>query len=222
MDIHAPIRAFLQQQSIVFLSPSGSGAGMRALRAPPSPGASAFAKASADMPRPPLPEGEGIIKAGVVPFLRDPLRFYLMKPVARHAGLPPPEFQICKGTRMMKIGGQWQDIVSSPAAGMEIESLAETALREGIEELGLTLENIRRLFDLGAYTFVSAKTGREKRMWLFAAEMASEEFSGEAADTTAGRGWLSFKEFMAAGRNDNKPILMDINNKLNNCSVYRP
>ncbi|MDE3061179.1 MAG: hypothetical protein KGJ06_09220, partial [Pseudomonadota bacterium] len=101
MDIHASIRAFLQQQSIA-----------------------------------PVRERELITKAGVVPFLRDPLRFYLMKPVARHKDLPPPKFQIGKGTRMMRVGGEWQDIDVSVPAGAETEHLAETALREGIEELG--------------------------------------------------------------------------------------
>lgn len=179
MDIHAPIRAFLQQQSM----------------------------ASAR-------EKELITKAGVVPFLRNPLRFYLMKPVARHADMPPPQFQIGKGTRMMKMGGVWQDIVSAPPAGAEMETLAETALREGIEELGLVLENIRRLFDMGAYDFFSAATAKRKVMWLFAAEMASEEFPGEAAASTAERGWLAFQECLAVARPDHRPILKDIQEKL--------
>lgn len=182
MDIHAPIRAFLQQQSIKDLS---------------------VAK-----------EEELITKAGIVPFLRHPLRFYLMKPVARHTNLPAPKFQIGKGTRMMKAGGVWKDIFSPPPAHAEMETLAETALREGIEELGLTLENIRRLFSLGPYVFASARTGKKKQMWLFAAEMASEEFSHEVAATTAARVWMDMEEFGIVGRKDHLYILEDIAAKL--------
>ncbi len=54
----------------------------------------------------PLREGRrGILndnftKAGVVPFLRNPYRYYLMKPVAKNLAMEPPKFQLCKGTRM--------------------------------------------------------------------------------------------------------------------------
>ena len=75
------------------------------------------------------------IKAGIVPFLREPYRFYLMKPVARHQALGAPKFQICKGTRMMKTAGGWTDMMAHGGKAMA-ESLAATALREGIEELG--------------------------------------------------------------------------------------
>lgn len=182
MDIHALIRAFLQQQSIKKLS---------------------------------SPKEERIVlKAGIVPFLRNPLRFYLMKPVAQHTGLPPPKFQICKGTRMMKVGGIWQDIASPPATTVEMESLEETALREGIEELGLVPGNILKLFDLGAYAFASTKSGHEKQMYLFAAEMASEDFSNDVAATTAARVWLELEEFAIVGRDDHLYILNDIAAKL--------
>jgi hypothetical protein len=184
MDIHALIQKFLQQQSNL----------------------------------PPTVGGEGVTKAGVVPFVRDPYRFYLMKPVAKQQNLGAPKFQLCKGTRMMKVDGVWQDITPSltlpPTGGGEIETLAQTALREGIEELGLILENIGRLFDMGAYDFSSATTGKGKTMWLFAAEMKSEEFSPEVAPTTADRGWLTLEEFNMVGREDHRYILEDIEKKL--------
>ena len=95
-----------------------------------------------------------------------------------------------------------------------MESLAETALREGIEELGLRLKNIKQLLDVGPYRFSSATTGKSKEMWLFAAEMASGDFSADVAPTTAERVWLSLEEFDIAGREDHRYILRDIESKL--------
>jgi hypothetical protein len=158
--------------------------------------------------------GDAIIKAGVVPFLRHPYRYYLMKPVAKNAGLDAPKFQLCKGTRMHRLpDGTWQDMQDGKDGEIK-ETLAETALREGIEELGLELEHIQQLFDMGPYDFSSASTGRAKKMWLFAAEMRLEHFSAEVAATTAERGWLGLDEFSVAGREDHRYILRDIERKL--------
>lgn len=95
-----------------------------------------------------------------------------------------------------------------------VEFLAVTALREGIEELGLKLENIKQLYDVGAYDFSSATSGNAKQMWLFAAEMSADDFSDDVADSTAGCGWLSLAEFDVAGREDHRYILRDIEKKL--------
>lgn len=182
MDIHAAIRAFLQQHET-------------------------------------LPhEGEGdFTKSGVVPFLRAPMRYYLMKPRARIPELEAPPFQLCKGTRMYFAPGiGWRDMQDA-APRENMETLAETALREGIEELGLKLENIARVIDMGPYDFSSATTGKPKRMWLFAAEMKSaDDFLPErdVALTTAARGWLTLAEFAVAGREDHRYILQDMENRL--------
>lgn len=187
MEIHARIQNFLQQHSVVSLV---SGA----------------------------PAAEQYTKAGIVPFMRDPYRYYLMKPAARHQDLSPPEFQLCKGTRMHRLpDGNWRDMHTGEARGHHQETLVQTALREGIEELGIRLENIQLLFELGSYDFASARTGKSKQMWLFAAEMLSEDDflpPHQIEASTAHRGWHSAHEFAVAGRADHKYILPDIETRL--------
>lgn len=156
-----------------------------------------------------------VLKAGVVPFVGRAERFYLMKPVARHANLAAPAFQLCKGTRMQHVEGRWRDLREEETPAGREELLAATALREGIEELGLRLENITALFELGPYIFSSAKTGNQRQMWLFAAQVKDEkDFLAEVADTTAARQWLTLAEFEQVGRVDHRPILRDIAAKL--------
>lgn len=185
MDIHAPIQRFLQQQTVTDLQ---------------------------RIPRPVAPEG--VTKAGVVPFLRGAdYRYYLMKPIARHHDLGAPRFQLCKGTRMQQTPSGWQDMRDGQDIIGPMEPLAVTALRESIEELGMKLENIVRLHELGSYAFASAKTGKKKDMWLFAAEMASPEGflpDADVATTTEARGWMNLAEFKVAGREDHLYILQDI------------
>jgi len=165
------------------------------------------------------------LKAALVPFIRRAgLDYYFMKPRAAHEELGAPEFQICKGTRMHYINGiGWRDMeeTMSPTENSESENLRETmletALREGREELGIDFQNIVGLFDLGAHSFTSASTGKIKQMWVFAAEVIdANDFlpAQEIADTTAERRWLSASEFANVGRADHKPIIMDIHAKL--------
>lgn len=166
---------------------------------------------------PPLPE-DRYIKAGIVPFLRDAegFRFYLMRPKGKLPALGQPQFQFGKGTRQHRADIGWQDIKEGKPIG-EKETLAATALREGIEELGLKLANIGELYDIGGYRFSSATTGKPKDMWLFAAQMASpEDFAAAAqvADTTEERKWLSSAEFGIVGRPDQHYILRDIEARL--------
>jgi len=161
------------------------------------------------------PDGDAIIKAGVVPFVREGgYHFFMMKPVPKRPGLGAPSFQICKGTRMHKPAGQgWVDLYDDTVSPGEKETLALTAIREGIEELGLKMSEIRRMLDVGAYDFASAKTGKNRQMWLFALEMASEDDvlpMSEVAATTAERGWLSLEQFSVVGREDHRYILTDI------------
>jgi hypothetical protein len=92
-----------------------------------------------------------------------------------------------------------------------------TGLREGIEELGLKLELIRSLINVGPYRFASVNSGNPKYMWLFAVELASVEDMlpmDKVDKTTAERGWLSLDEFAVVGRDDHRYILEDIALKL--------
>ena len=157
-------------------------------------------------------------KAGVVPFIRgEEWRFLLMKPVAKHAHLKPPAFQLCKGTRMQKLAQGWKDVRDGMTVSGELETLPTTALREGIEELGLRLDAIQRLFDLGPYAFASAISADTKHMWLFAAEMTDEDallHEREIALTTHARSWMTLEEFNREGRDDHRAILHDIATRL--------
>jgi hypothetical protein len=156
-------------------------------------------------------------KAGVVPYIHENgFRFYVMKPRGMRPDLGEPPFQLCKGTRMYRVDGRWRDM-RDEVLGDEKETLAETALREGIEELGVRLENIIQLIDMGPYRFSSATTGKDKEMWLFAAEMndmADFASDSELAPATIARKWLTSSQFEVVGRPDHHYILRDIEGKL--------
>lgn len=155
--------------------------------------------------------GDAFTKAGVVPVHGN--QFYVMKPKASHPDLPPPEFQLCKGTRQYFDGKSWQDIKTKYVTDQK-ESLIATALREGMEELGLRLSNIETLYDCGPYDFSSASTGKGKSMWLFAAKVKSPEDFSAADAATAERAWLTLAEFKAQGRKDHVTVLRDMVMKL--------
>jgi hypothetical protein len=158
---------------------------------------------------------ERYIKAGVVPFIATPAgyRYYMMKPAARRRELDLPPFQLGKGTRMYCPDGQgWRDM-RDKGAETHCETLLQTGLREGIEELGLRLTNICTLYDAGPYRFASASSGKPKHMWLYAAHVHSpDDFlpASQIESSTADRSWLSLNEFMANGRVDQQYILRDI------------
>jgi len=188
-DIHALIRAFLQQQTIKSL-----------------------------IDRPSLPP-ESYTKAGVVPFIREngDFRFYVMKPSGKIPELGEPLFQIGKGTRQHYVKNAWRDIKEFSTITGEKETLAQTALRESVEELGIVFSNIAALFDMGGFEFSSATTGRAKHMWLFAAEVKNtEDFlsDAETAPTTGARKWLLASEFAVAGREDHRYIVEEIERRL--------
>lgn len=159
-------------------------------------------------------------KAGVVPFIRHEggYRFYVMKPHFTMPELGAPPFQICKGTRMHYIPGSgWKDVRNDEELRAKHETLAHTALREGVEELGLKLGNIAALYDLGPYQFTSATTGNAKRMWLFAARIldSSDMLPDSDVDASTGeRQWLSPSEFSVVGRSDHCYILDDMEVRL--------
>src|SRR5690606_11557652 len=153
---------------------------------------------------------------GLVPFIRagGGYRYCVMKPVPRHKELGGPAMQLCKGTRMHWRDGQgWCDIREKSTKEARMESLAATAVREGREELGLTLEAIHRLFELGFYDFASARTGHRKEMYMFAAEVSDPGLllpMENIRATTAERGWLTLAQFEVVGRDDHRYILRDI------------
>ena len=190
LDIHAAVRRFLQEKTVISLVGD--------------------------------PEGfspETYTKAGVVPFIRHEggYRFYVMKPHFTIPELGAPAFQLCKGTRMQPVPGVgWQDI-RGENAGPDSETLEQTALREGVEELGLKLSNISALYDLGPYEFRSATTSKPKRMWLFAARIIdSGDMLPDSAveESTDERQWLSASEFAVVGRADHRYILDDMEVRL--------
>jgi hypothetical protein len=187
-SIHALIQAFLQQHTVI------------SLHGKPQ---------------------EGIYtKAGVIPFFKQDGKFsyYFMRPQTKMPELGEPPFQLCKGTRMHHVEKMgWRDVKEPVAPDAKLETLPVTALREGIEELGLKLGNIQQLLDAGPYGFSSATTGKSKTMWLFAAEMkAIEDFlpAREIASSTAERSWMNAAEFNVVGRQDHRYILADIDAKL--------
>lgn len=165
---------------------------------------------------PPMPP-EHFSKAGILPFLPAPAmenwRVLAMRPVARRPELGAPPFQLCKGTRMFHDGHVWKDAGPEMPGGAVWETLPETALREGIEELGLELSAIAGLYDAGPVRFISAKTDVEKWMWLFAAEMASEDCllpESAVAATTAERRWMNLHAFNEQGRADHVAIVRSV------------
>jgi hypothetical protein len=157
-------------------------------------------------------------KAGIIPYLPGShKRYYVMKPVASKPDLGLPEFQLCKGTRMYKAASGWADMRGAIPDHSILEPLAATALREGIEELGLVLSNIVGLKSLGEYSFQSATSSKPKTMFLFAAGMKNEyDFlaSSAVAATTAERAWLTLEEFKKLGRPDHYHVLSQIEIKL--------
>ena len=187
---HEPISQFLQQQTITVL-----------------PG---------DIT--PFPDQQ-YMKAGVVPYIRNGREFLylLVKPRTRDT-FNPPAFQLCKGTRMyLHRGSGWRDMKPGDEETVGKETLITTALREGIEELGLKLEAITQLHDVGPYKFTSEKTGKNKYMWLFTAELTSMEALlplAEIEQSTAERVWQSAAQFDIDGREDHRYILRDIDSKL--------
>lgn len=151
-----------------------------------------------------------IRKAGIIPFLRGPLRYYVMTPVASKPDLGLPEFQLCKGTRMYQEHCEWRDMRGVVPDGVVLETLPETAVREGVEELGLRLSNIAALHVLGDYRFTSATNRKEIALWLLAAQMRNEDdflSVQDVAASTADRRWMTLAEFQRQGRPDHAHIL---------------
>jgi hypothetical protein len=155
-------------------------------------------------------------KAGVLPLYipeTGPVRFYVMQPQSSYPDLGPPEFQIAKGTRRMRVSGKWRDISSRDFPITDLsraEDLLMTAMREGKEEIGLRTENIRRLFWGKRFAFASATQGFERSMMLFVVEVHHPDHFDEPdaySAKTAARRWLTLAECQELTRPDHRAIV---------------
>ncbi|HEU5047761.1 MAG TPA: NUDIX hydrolase [Rickettsiales bacterium] len=160
-----------------------------------------------------------VIKVGILPFVRQPegIKIMAMKPLAENEVLGKPQFQIAKGTRRINISGEWCDMRLDDlhyADESFHETLLATALREGNEEIGLKQENIRSMFDLGGFTFISASKGIQKPMHLFAAEIIDTENFGHYEATTDEVRWFTEEEFVHHGRPDHVAIIRQVMQRL--------
>ncbi len=160
-----------------------------------------------------------IAKAGIIPFVcsdvNTPLRYYVLKPVPKRPDLGDPGYQLCKGTRLLYHNDSWKDMHEfKPVPENAVqEPLIETAIREGIEELGIELENLAALYQLGLFSFVSEKTGRTKKVWLYACNIEEKKQFQPLEDVqeyTQDRKWCTLKEFATIGRPDHVTMLVHI------------
>lgn len=161
----------------------------------------------------------GINKAGVVPFIgkeRGKMQFFLMKPAESGSYNTPSKFQICKGTREVLQDGVWEDY--QPKKGQDylkenLEPMLVTALREGIEEIGLRMDNILKIYEWGRAEFRSEKTHQPKSLWLYLTEVRDKE-AFDLPDTqhanTGERRWISLPRDKDLVREDHLKILMAV------------
>lgn len=155
-----------------------------------------------------------VILAGVVPFCRigGEWMVYLAKPAAAKPHLPPPKFQIGKGTRMILDGDEWRDCENSdlPIAAENSEPLAVTALREAQEELGLVMANITRFIDAGIQIMYSTTGGNAKPIALYFAEL-TDPTDFTATDPfragTEARGWFNPWKSLDEMRDDHRMLI---------------
>lgn len=170
-------------------------------------------------------EPAAVIKVGILPFVQEnmpsgeSLKIMVMKPHAEKEILGSPKFQIAKGTRRINISGRWCDMRADDLLYADEsfhEPLIETALREGREEIGLRPNNIKCLYDLGGFTFVSASKGTKKLMHLYAAEIIDTRNFGKFEETTSETRWMTAAEFDEKGREDHATIVNAAVGRLSN------
>lgn len=127
----------------------------------------------------PVGDTASVRHGGVMPVWRDAegVKVWLARPRPEKPHLPPPLFQLGKGTRMMLDAGRLRDCeyADLPLNEAQAEPLPVTALREGQEELGLVLDNIKTLYHAGLHSFTSASQGTPKFMALLVAVMKKSE-----------------------------------------------
>lgn len=173
-------------------------------------------------------EVEQVTKVGIIPFLphaeRQQWKFMLMKPHVElgHPAGTTPDYQIAKGTRRINMGGGWCDMREDDlkhADPVFYETLVETALREGREEIGLKPKNIRQLFDVGVFSITSARRGNSKPIHIFAAQMHTHDDFGVFESKTAEVVWMTAVEFASVGRPDHIHILNEVYVRLEKAKV---
>ncbi len=167
--------------------------------------------------------GEEWVKAGLLPFIPagepEAWSFLVMRPRGKHPELGAPPLQLCKGTRMGLKRSRWRDLETGfkHRDFKAIEPLEVAALREAVEELGIVIERLVRMFDAGDVAFTSAKTGRPKHMRLFAAEIQGKDGllpAEHVARFTQERRWVTAEEFACEGREDHVHTLRHVHQAL--------
>jgi 8-oxo-dGTP pyrophosphatase MutT (NUDIX family) len=166
-------------------------------------------------------------KAGIVPFVRGSageIQFYLMSPRASEKYSTPSKLQICKGTREykkpVKSRALWVNYGIKDMGNVapeNLETLLVTALREGIEEVGLRISNISQIFEQGLVEFKSETSGEPKKLWLYLAEVqekAAFDLPDEEHANTGERRWVSLSADRELIREDYQEILQGIVQKL--------
>ena len=156
-----------------------------------------------------------VIKVGIVPFIinEGKIQIMAMKPIAENEKLGKPQFQIAKGTRRINVNGSWCDMRIDDlhfADESFHEPLLDTALREGKEEIGLKPINIKNIYDMGDFVFISASKGTKSPLHLFAAEIIDINDFSEFEESTAETKWLSPEEFKELSRSDHYLIMNEI------------
>jgi hypothetical protein len=159
-----------------------------------------------------------VTKIGILPFLAAPdWRVMLMKPHAEAKHLGEPAFQIAKGTRRIHINDGWCDMREEDlhyADECFWEPLLATALREGEEEIGLKAGNIRKVYDMGGFTFISASRKVVKPLHMFAAELDNPHDFLPFEATTSEAKWMTLEEFTPIGRPDHVTIVAEVLGRL--------
>jgi len=157
-----------------------------------------------------------INKAGVVFTFQHEhsLETLLIKPQPKKRdslGMPP--WQIIKGTRMINLkGGKLKDYHPNDKDYKkgDLEPLLVTALREGIEESGLKLENIDSVEPAGLYYFRSASTKEKKSMILYTVTIKDKfhfDWPTPEHPDTAHMQWFSVSHLPEDIRADAKKII---------------
>lgn len=161
-----------------------------------------------------------INKAGIVPLIEENcIQIMLIKPRPKKKDLGPPSWQLIKGTRMVRTSTGWEDFkpIDKKVNETLLEPLLCAALREGMEEAGLMLENIASLGSLGVYDFKSATTGDKKSMELFALLMKDKDsfyWPDENHKYTIDLKWFDLHNLPEDIRPDALDIILDIRKKL--------
>ena len=161
-----------------------------------------------------------INKAGIVPLYGDvDMHMLLIKPWAKKKHLGPPPWQLIKGTRMIHRAGDWEDYDKGDSVGKkdELEPLLCTALREGMEEAGLILENIGGIGSFGEHCYKSLSSGKEKKMHLYALlinEKKGFHWPDEEHPVTESMKWFDINKLPDNTREDAREMVGVLKDKL--------